>query len=142
ATAASCVPVALTAQSMYGTSVGLEADAVLGTATVHLKTPTGMLVLRIREPANGPALGYLIDDGGTPTLVVQLALYMDAPDMDLGVVAHDLHSKPLTVTLRGALRFLPDGRFAIALRNVADVPIVVTITGTNPSDGSKVTGTV
>jgi len=44
-------------------------------------------------------------------------------------VSHDLHSKPLSVSLRGPVRFLPDGRIAIAATNVADVPLSVTISG-------------
>jgi hypothetical protein len=91
-------------------------------------TPTGGSVMRIREPADGPVMGYIIDDNGTPTLVAQLSLYMDAPDMSLPLSAnHDLHSKPLTVALRGPLTFLPDGRISIALANDADVPVTVNI---------------
>ncbi|HEX7838669.1 MAG TPA: hypothetical protein VF469_14435, partial [Kofleriaceae bacterium] len=82
-----------------------------------------------REPASGPATGYLIDDNGTPTLVLSLDVYLDAPDMllpsdsPLIPLNHDLHSKPLTVSLRGPVRFLPDGRIAIAVVNTADVPV-------------------
>ncbi|HEU4734715.1 MAG TPA: Ig-like domain-containing protein [Kofleriaceae bacterium] len=125
-TAASCVPVALSPQAMYGTSVAIDATAAL-IATIN--TPTGVSVLRIREPANGPVTGYLIDDHGTPTLVLALDVYLDAPDMSVlgGLASDDLHSKPLSVVLRGPLRFLPDGRIAIAVKNVADVALTVTI---------------
>src|SRR6185436_15574606 len=57
-TAASCVPVVLSPQAMYATSVALDATAVIGLATVTINTATGMGVLRIREPASGPITGY------------------------------------------------------------------------------------
>jgi DNA-binding transcriptional regulator YiaG len=132
-TAASCVPVVLSPEAMYGTSVAIDATAVIGVSTVRISTVTGMFVMRIREPASGPVTGYLIDDRGTPTLVVSLELYLDAPDMSLPLLTHDVHSKPLSVSLRGPLRFLPDGRIAIAAGNVDDVPIAVNITGTGVS---------
>jgi Bacterial Ig-like domain len=127
-TAASCVPVVLSPQAMYATSVAMHA-----TALFSIPATTGMSVLRIREPSDGPITGYLIDDQGTPTLVLQLQLYLDAPDMNIDVPlvtpSHDLHSKQLMpVTLRGPMRFLPDGRIAISVSNVADVPVDVTIT--------------
>jgi hypothetical protein len=123
-TAARCVPVVVSPQVMYATSVAMSA-----TVLVSIPTDTGMSVLRIREPASGPVTGYLIDDAGTPTLVLALDLYLDAPDLSglpIGT-SDDLHSKPLSVSLRGPMRFLPDGRIAIAVSNVADVPITVGI---------------
>ncbi len=120
--AATCVPVALSPQAMYATSLTMDATAV-----ITISTATGTSVMRIREPANGPVTGYIIDDGGTPTLVVELDLYMDAPDMSITLSDHDLHSKPISISLRGPVRFLPDGRIAIAVTNVADVPVAVTI---------------
>jgi len=123
-TAASCVPVTLSPQAMYATSVTLDAT-VVGIATIS--SDTGMSVMRVREPASGPVTGYLIGDNGTPTLVLSLDLYLDAPDLSIPLSSHDLHSKPLSVSLRGPLRFLPDGRIAIAVTNVADVPLTVNI---------------
>jgi hypothetical protein len=99
--------------------------------------------MRLREPASGPITGYIIDDAGTPTLIISLALYLDAPDMldthDMtpSLFHHDLHSKPLTVTLRGPMRFLPDGRLVITVDNIADVPISVNI-----DNGAGVSGAV
>jgi hypothetical protein len=132
-TVASCVPVVLSPQAMYGTSVAIDATAVIGVSTISISTITGMFVMRIREPASGPVTGYLMDDNGTPTLVVSLELYLDAPDMSLPLLTHDVHSKPLSVSLRGPLRFLPDGRIAIAVGNVDDVAITVNINGTGVS---------
>ena len=129
ATAASCVPIALSPQSVIATSLPLDATAVIGAATININTITGPLVMRLREPADGPAMGYVIDDHGTPTFVATLALYLDAPDMQLPLLSHDLHAKPLSIAVRGPLRFLPDGRIAIAVANVADVPIDVNISG-------------
>jgi hypothetical protein len=118
------VPVVLTPQVMYATSVAIDATRTL---IVPINSDTGMSVMRVREPVSGPVTGYLIDDHGTPTLVLALDLYLDAPDMSIPLSSHDLHSKPLSVSLRGPLRFLPDGRIAIAVVNVADVPLSVTI---------------
>jgi Bacterial Ig-like domain len=135
--AATCVPVVLSPQAMYATSLAMRATVVQGTTSIQIDTATGMSVLRIREPATGPVTGYLIDDRGTPTLVIALALYLDAPDMVIPLVNHDLHSKPLGVTLRGPLRFLPDGRIAITVVNVADVALDVNIDATNLAGGIK-----
>ena len=63
-------------------------------------------------------------------MVVTLDLYMDAPDMSLALGAdHDLVSKPLSVSLEGAVSFLADGRIVIGLANTADVPVTVNIDG-------------
>jgi hypothetical protein len=123
-TVASCVPVAMSPQAMYSTSVPMTATA-LG---IPLTADTGMSVLRIRERPDGPLEGFLVDRNGTPTMVVALELYLDAPDMTLPLSQHDLHSKPIAVALEGPLTFQPDGRIAIALRNTADFPISVGIT--------------
>ncbi|HSR95864.1 MAG TPA: Ig-like domain-containing protein, partial [Kofleriaceae bacterium] len=128
ATAASCIPVALSPQLMLATSLPLDATAVIGASTITINTITGPLVLRVREPAGGTVTGYIIDSG-TPTLVLSLDVYLDAPDMQLPLLGHDLHAKPLTIALRGPLRFLADGRIAIAVSNLADVPLTVNISG-------------
>jgi hypothetical protein len=122
-TAASCVPVAMSPQLVIATSLPLTTTLGTGGPTVNLVTRA--LVMRLREPHDGPAMGTIIDDHGAPTFVATLALYLDAPDMQLVLADHDLHSKPLSVEVRGPLRFLPDGRIAIAVANVADVPIDV-----------------
>lgn len=128
-TAASCVPVALSPQLIIATALPLNATAVVGAATINISTTTGALVMRLRESSDGPAMGYIIDDSGTPTFVATLAMYLDGPDMQLPLLNHDLHGKPLSIAVRGPLRFLPDGRIAIAVTNVADVPIDVNFQG-------------
>ncbi len=123
--AASCVPVVMSPQAMLATSISMDA-----TVGLTIGTDTGTSVMRIREPAGGPVMGYIIDDGGTPMLVAQLDLYMDAPDMSiaLNLADHDLHSKTLSMTLKGPVTFLPDGRIAITAENTADLPVTVNIT--------------
>lgn len=124
--AATCVPIALSPQAMYATSVDLDATLI---GIIPLSSSTEMSVLRMREPADGPITGYLIDDAGTPTFVLDLDLYLDAQDLS-GLPpggSHDLHSKPMAVSLRGPMRFLADGRIAIAVENTADVPISVNV---------------
>jgi len=120
--AASCMPVTLTPQAMYATNLDMTATAI-----INIGTSTGTSVMRIREPAQGPITGYIIDRGGTPMLVVALDLYMDAPDMSVALSSHDLHSKPLAVALEGPVTFQPDGRIAIAVANTADLPVDVAI---------------
>jgi hypothetical protein len=132
-TVATCVPVSMSAQAMYSTSVTMTA-AALG---IGLTTETGMSVMRVRERPDGPLEGFIVDRGGTPTMVVALDLYMDAPDMSLPLAQHDMHSKPLSVALEGPLELRADGRIAITLRNTAEVPIAV---GINAPLG--ITGTV
>jgi hypothetical protein len=122
-TVATCIPVRMSAQAMYSTSVTMVAGA-LG---IGLTTETGMSIMRLRERADGPLEGFIVDRGGTPTMIAALDLYMDAPDMSLPLVQHDMKSKPLSIALEGPLRFGADGRIAIALRNTADVPISVGI---------------
>jgi hypothetical protein len=122
--ASSCVPIQMSPQSMYTTSIAMH--AVLS-GVIPVDTNTGTAVMRIREPASGPVTGYIIDGGGTPKMVVALDLYMDAPDMTLPLTNHDLHSKPLSVSLEGPVSFLPDGRIAIEAANTADLPVEVVI---------------
>jgi hypothetical protein len=127
----SCVPVFLTPQAMFATSLSMTTtvDApIIGNTDID--ADTGIALMRIREPAGGgPVTGYIVDGGnGRPKMMVTLDLYMDAPDMDLPLSAdHDLISKPLSVSLEGPVSFLADGRIVIALANTADVPVTVNI---------------
>jgi hypothetical protein len=112
----------MTAQAMYSSPVTMRAMAM----GIPLTTSTGTSIMRVRERRDGtPLEGYIVDRGGTPTMIVALELYMDAPDMQLPIAQHDMHSKPLAVALEGPLTFGDDGRVAISLTNVADVPITV-----------------
>lgn len=122
-TAASCIPVIMSPQAMYGTNVNMHA-----TAGLSIGTSTGMAIMRLREPVTGPIMAYIVDGGnGVPKLVTQLALYMDAPDMSIPLSSHDLHSKPLAVLLEGPVQFVEDGRIAIDLANQADVPVTINV---------------
>lgn len=120
-TAPVCLPVTLSAEAMYATSVAMTASV-----GVSITTDTGTSVMRIREPTAGPVEGAIIDRDG-PTMVVALDLYMDAPDMSIPLSSHDLHSKPLTASLEGPVSFLPDGRIVIELSNTDPLPVEVSI---------------
>jgi Bacterial Ig-like domain len=122
-TAATCVPVAMSAQTMYSTSMAMTAGA-LG---IGIPTETGMTVMRVRENRERPLEGFIIEREGKPVMVVALDLYMDAPDMSLPSAQHDMHSKSLSVALEGPVTFRTDGRIALSLQNLADVPIVINI---------------
>ena len=118
----SCVPVAISPQSLFSTSVTMTA-AALG---IGISTSTGKSVMRVRDHG-APLEALIVDRGGTPMMIVALDLYMDAPAMSLPLSQHDLHSKPLSVALSGPVAFRSDGRIAIDLRNAAEVPISVGI---------------
>ncbi len=121
--AVSCVPITITPQAMFATSINMSASV-----GISISTDTGTSVMRLRQPTGGgPITGFIIDDGGTPAMVVNLDLYMDAPDMSLPLSSHDLHSKKLSLSLKGPVTFLADGRIAIAAKNLADAPITVNI---------------
>lgn len=138
-TVASCVPVTLSPQAMVGTSLALKATAFIDPSTIDISTVTGMAVMRLREPPNGQTTGYLFDDHGVPTLVVTLTLYLDEPDMNLPLMQHDLHSRALTVELRGPVHFQPDGRIAISVTNTADVPVTIGVSATNVAGALELT---
>lgn len=122
-TVATCVPVGMSAQTMFSTSMGMTA-AALG---IGIPTETGMTVMRVRETPDRPLEGFIIERAGRPVMVVALGLYMDAPDMSLPLAQHDLHSKALEVMLEGPVTFRSDGRIALSLRNLVDVPVAVGI---------------
>lgn len=122
--ASSCIPALLAPEAMYATSINMTAEVF---SIAPVATDTNVTVMRVREPSGGPLMGYIVDRSGTPTLVLTLDLYMDAPDMSLPFTDHDLHSKPLSVTLEGPVTFLADGRIAISLANTADLPVDVNI---------------
>lgn len=121
-TADACVPVVITPQLMFATSVSMKASV-----GISINTDTKTSVMRLREPAGGPITGYIVTKAGAPTLELALDLYMDAPDMSIPLSDHDLHSKPLSLVLEGPVTFLPDGRIAIAAANQADVGVEVNI---------------
>jgi hypothetical protein len=130
---ADCLPVRLSPEAMLGTSVTMNATLA---SVFSTDNDTGMSVMRLREPSGGPITGMIIDGGGSPTFVVALDLYDDAPDMSLTASSHDLHSKPLSVLLRGPVTILPDGRFSIALANAGDVSLTINITAIGFITGS------
>ncbi|HEY0252342.1 MAG TPA: hypothetical protein VGC41_12495, partial [Kofleriaceae bacterium] len=121
---ASCMPVTIAPGIMYGTSVTMAAK-IYGTFTLNSDTNTS--IMRVREPTDGPVTGYIYDDNGTPTMISKLDLYMDAPDLKITGATHDLHSKAISIMLKGPVTFTADGRIAIALTNQADVPIAISI---------------
>jgi hypothetical protein len=120
--ATSCIPVTMSPQAMLATNTTMTANT-----GIDITTDTGASVMRVREPGGGDVMGYIVDRGGSPTFVTTLELYMDAPDMTIPFSTHDLHSKPLSVSLEGPVAFLPDGRIAIQLANTADMPVAVGI---------------
>jgi hypothetical protein len=91
---------------------------------------TGMLLMRVREEG-GPAYGYIMHDPGSasPVFVMRQSVSLDAPDLKIlgGLVTHDLKSKPLDILFKGPVTFRSDGRINVALRNVEDVNLSVSL---------------
>jgi hypothetical protein len=133
-TASACVPVTIDPESVYATSISMNAVAE-GLFTIT--TPTDTSIMRVRQPSSGPVTGYIFDDSGTAKLMVALSLYLDAPDLSITLSTHDLHSKPISLVLEGPVTFLPDGRISIAASNTADVPITIN-TDTDLAGSSKI----
>ena len=123
-----CMPVTIPAETMYATSVSMNATAdIAGFIPISISPSTETTIMRVREPAMGPITGYIFSDGAAPKMQVALDLYLDAPDMSILSSSHDLHSKPISLILEGPLTFQPDGRISIALSNTADVPIAINV---------------
>lgn len=116
-----CIPARIYPQVIYTTSMSM--DLIFG-----ISLSTQRTVMRVREPADGPAYGYVFEDPqtGSPVLLASLDAYMDAPDMALSG-SHDLHSKPLTIEIRGPIAFAEDGRMKISAANVRDIEVVMNL---------------
>jgi hypothetical protein len=129
ATGPPCVAVRIFAEQLQNTSLSLTAAAGLCPACVNINNETGMLLLRVREEDPAGAVGYIIDSDGLPYFVVNEHLYLDAPDLHLtGGITHDLHSKPLAMTLEGPVTFMPDGPMEVSLTNLNDVTFTTNLT--------------
>ncbi len=122
-----CVPVRISAQDIQTTSLTISATAV-GIDLSNIQT--GMMRIRLLEPTAEGAVGYIMSGAdGKPVIVVRAQTLMDAPDLSifLGLVAHDVNSKPVNLVLAGPVTFLPDGRMQVVLHNRGAVLIPVNI---------------
>lgn len=115
-----CVPARIYPQVIYSTSVAMS--------ILFIDLATNRTVMRMREPIDAPAYGYVIQDPdtGDPILMASLEVYMDAPDMALSG-AHDLHSKPLSINIKGPIAFADDGRMQISAANTEDIDLVLNL---------------
>lgn len=153
--AAGGVRVLIQPSQIVASSVDVYADTsvsnllgipVLGTTVA----PTGPQVFRLRHAFNPdtgrrdlPITGILRYQDGGLVLAATLDLYLDEPALAPTVagapIAHNLHSYPLSLTVSGAVHFLPDGRMLVTLANVNDVDFTVSLTaaaGLTPSAGT------
>lgn len=122
-----CVPVRISAQDIQTTTLTISATAV-GIDLSNIQT--GMMHIRLLERTAEGAVGYIMSgDDGKPVFVVRAQTLMDAPDLSLflGIVAHDVNSKPVNLVLAGPVTFLPDGRMQVILHNRGAVLIPVNI---------------
>ncbi|MBK7540103.1 MAG: Ig-like domain-containing protein [Myxococcales bacterium] len=125
-----CVPVRISAQSVRVTSLTINATAKIGIVEIDIRNvQTGLMHLRLLEPTAAGAVGYILDDGnGKPMFVIAVQTLMDAPDLSIPLVDHDVQSKPVNLVLTGPVTFLPDGRMRVELHNRGNVIIPVHIT--------------
>ena len=129
------IPIELSPGILYGTSIRLDTSVEVLFLNLDINdVDTNTTLMRVREPADGPNIGYIVREAGVdaPQYIIQLDLYFDAPNMNISVagvlsVSHNLHSYPLSVTLKGPVTFLDDGRLKIDLANVDAVPIDVVV---------------
>lgn len=122
-----CVPVRISAQSIQTTNLIISATAV-GIDLSNIQT--GMMHIRMLERTAEGAVGYIMSgEDGKPVFVVRAQTLMDAPDLSLflGLVSHDVNSKPINLVLAGPVSFLPDGRMQVVLHNRGAVLIPVNI---------------
>lgn len=117
------------------------------------EAPTGPQVMRMRyrfNPDSGrrdlPVTGWIRETENGPELEATLDLYLDAPELHadaLGItLSHNQLSLPLTMTVRGPIHFLDDGRMHIVQTNVDPVDISVVVGGNNlnlriPAEGAN-----
>jgi hypothetical protein len=121
-----CVPAVIPPQVMLGTSVFMDATATMGNPPFTItmdNLPTGQILMRVRDDADGPITGYLMPGADGPRFKATLTLYMDAPDMPISNfnLEHDLRSKQATIDIEGPVGFSGDGRIRIDASNVEDV---------------------
>jgi hypothetical protein len=130
-----CLPAILRPQSIYGTSIEMVVgNALLGPTVAE----TGLAMLRIREPIDGPPTGYVVNRNGKPTLVALMDVYMDAPSTVLPALEADtLHSLSVRLALEGTVEVGADGRMTIGATNTANVTITVSL-----DFGAIIAGTV
>ena len=125
-----CIPVKVTPQILYGTSLRLEATLI---GIADLTEETGTLVMRVRETPTARNTAYIIDDGTGLKLVMTLNAYLDAPELSILLSSHDLHSKPLTIALEGPVSVTSDGRVKINAANTANIDLRVNIDAPGPN---------
>lgn len=121
-------------------------NAIIPPQLITLPQPinTGPLVLRVRYNNGQLAEGMITAGapGTNPILTTTLNLYLDIPEVDakayigatppgLGIplqLDHTARSLPLNnITVTGQVRFLPDGRMAVTLKNTVPIFIPVKI---------------
>ncbi len=127
-------PIELHPGILYGSSIRLDTTANVIFNIPIQNVDTGMTLMRVRQPPGTPVYGYIVEEDGvaSPQFILKMDMYFDAPDMDISVagvisVSHNLHSYPFSVTLKGPVTFMADGRLKIDLANVFPVDINVAV---------------
>ncbi len=123
-----CIEVRVYPSLILGTNVTLNTTA-LGIIPIN-NISTGTLIIRILETA-APLNGYIISEDGLsdPQFVIRQELLIDAPDLSIlgGAVSNDLKSKPIVLTFKGPVAFLPDGRMEVRLKSLNAVDVRVNV---------------
>jgi len=117
-------------------------------------SPTGPMIMRVRYGCDDPldatcadgndtsdlrdrnqaVTGYVLDTPEGPVFEVSFELYLDAPQLDplnlgFGASIHNQHSFPLSLTLRGPINFLDDGRMEVEQTNDTAIDLAVEVAG-------------
>ncbi len=137
-----CVRAEVFPQIMYGTSLTMDATAVVDGVTLTMDNlPTRQLVMRVQPNPDGPVYGYLVAGGNGPRFRATLPLYMDAPDMVLTQfnMSHDLRSKVIIASVEGPVTFTADGRMQIDAANTEALLVQVNLSHNALPDNGYVT---
>lgn len=121
----SCIPVDITPQILYGTSLRLRATAI---GFVPITTETGTLIMRVLEEGGQPNKAFIVEDGeGGLKLIMDLVSFLDAPDLSLFIIGKVIEDKLIRARLEGPVTFASDGRVTINVANTGDIELTISL---------------
>lgn len=123
-----CIPAEITPQILYSTSLTVCTQAVLDGQSITIGLITRQSIFRMRQRGQ-PILGHIVSEPGEDEahLVAEMNLYLDAPDMRIPGMNHDMRSKEIAVQVKGPMTFAADGRVTINLENTSGIIIRVNV---------------
>ncbi|PVY77006.1 hypothetical protein C8D92_104239 [Tamilnaduibacter salinus] len=127
-----------TSVTVYADLTGPLAGIIDLGGVTFVETPTGKQVIRMRyqdqdnDGIRDSFIRGVIKPNGSdaPIFEAKVDLYLDAPDLEpTGGLSHNVHSSPVTLDLRGRVKFLTDGRTLIEQRNQNTPAVSVSVGG-------------